>query len=345
MIKNYEEKRRLSIHGDTADIFLGISAEAIPTVDARAVSEQFDQFLGRINGSQIKRPPSPGTVTNFSKGPWSPEEKAAIMTVPEDEAWANYQKHFPKSSRTKHTVRRMRTYLLEKGATQSPVPSCIEIKGIKGSTLTTVGTSTGPIVDRPNTQIITLIKAPPSKKKEAKPVVEKRRTNKYGIPSSLATTDKKTYQRLWYRCKVQGIMYEEALAQEGTMKRGKRPATSPAAPEKKPRKAPIKKERLPFHQTQAGGSSSSNEQVITSGTPATASPLPTVYQSSGPVHQGLQLKAGDRVRHNGSKASPHYGKEGQILKVDENGVAFVKFGEVSTWLSPNYLAAVTGAGA
>jgi len=125
MIKNYEEKRRLSIHGDTADIFLGISAESIPTKDARAVSEQFDQFLGRINnGSEIKR---------------HPEEKHAILTVPEDEAWTNYQKHFPTSSRTKNAVRRMRTHLLDKGVVvEPPEPSCIEIKEIKGSTLTTV---------------------------------------------------------------------------------------------------------------------------------------------------------------------------------------------------------------
>lgn len=329
MIKNYEEKRRLSIHGDTADIFLGIGAESIPTKDAHAVCEQFDQFLGRINkGSEIKRHCSQGPATNFSKGPWSPEEKHAILTVPEDEAWANYQKHFPTSSRTKHAVRRMRTHLLDKSfVVKSPEPSCIEIKEIKGSTLTIV--------------------APPSPKKEAKPMVEKTaKVNQYGIPSSLATTDKKTYQRLWYRCKSQGIKYEEALAQEGVMKRGKRPAKSAdpqPAPEKKPRKASVKKERLPFHQTQTGGAASSgaNSPVITSGTPASA--YPQGYQSNSPSLHGLQLKAGDKVRHNGSKASPHFGKEGEILKVADDGIAFVKFGDATTWLSPIYLAVVPGA--
>jgi hypothetical protein len=44
------------------------------------------------------------------------------------------------------------------------------------------------------------------------------RGNPYGIPTSLYTTDKKKYQRLWHRCKVKGIKYEEALAMEGKTK-------------------------------------------------------------------------------------------------------------------------------
>lgn len=35
--------------------------------------------------------------------------------------------------------------------------------------------------------------------------------NKYGIPTELAKTDKKLFDRLWQRCKTHGIMYEEAL--------------------------------------------------------------------------------------------------------------------------------------
>lgn len=43
----------------------------------------------------------------------------------------------------------------------------------------------------------------------------KNRDNKYGIPKKLYSTDKRKYQRIWSRCKNQGINYEQALAQEG----------------------------------------------------------------------------------------------------------------------------------
>lgn len=60
-------------------------------------------------------------------------------------------------------------------------------------------------------------KTPPVKK-EAKRVASKspaktgrRSGNKFGIPSDLAKTDKKLFDRLWQRCKTHGIMYKEAL--------------------------------------------------------------------------------------------------------------------------------------
>ena len=174
------------------------------------------------------------------------------------------------------------------------------------------------------------------------------KVNQYGIPSSLATTDKKTYQRLCNRCKSQGIRYEEARAQEGVMKRGKRPAkqVSPkTVPEKKPRKSPVKKERLPFHQTTAGGSASSdtNSPTITSGTPA-RSPQEKIVQNlilakNGPLH------AGQKVRHNGSKASPFFGQMGEVQKLSADGQCYIKFGESLTWLSPYSVVVVPEAGA
>lgn len=166
-------------------------------------------------------------------------------------------------------------------------------------------------------------------------------TNQYGIPKSIYKTDKKLYQRLWARCKAKGIKYAEAMELE-------RKPLAQTPPEntavKKQRKAPVTKPRLPFHQSQTGGTAGSgpNSQVITSGTPASA--YPQGYQSNTPSH-GLQLKAGDKVRHNGSKVSPHFGKEGEILKVNDDGSVFVKFGESSTWLLPNYLVVVPGASA
>jgi hypothetical protein len=38
--------------------------------------------------------------------------------------------------------------------------------------------------------------------------------NKFGIPSSLCTSNLKLYNRLWYRCKQHGLTYEEALRYE-----------------------------------------------------------------------------------------------------------------------------------
>lgn len=78
-------------------------------------------------------------------------------------------------------------------------------------------------------------KTPPVKK-EAKPVASKspaktgrRNGNKFGIPSDLAKTDKKLFDRLWQRCKTHGIMYKEALnlqpAKRGRKSRAPKPLT------------------------------------------------------------------------------------------------------------------------
>lgn len=323
MIRNHDIKKRITVSGETADLYLSISAVGINTKDATMAEVAFDQFLGMINGSQIKRHHTSGTVSNFNNGPWSPEEKHAILTVPEDEAWANYQKHFPNSSRTKHAVRRLRTHLLEKGAIVkhiAPDPTCIEETGCLGC-------------KEPLPSDACDKCSPPLIGKEAVPVVERKTYrgvgNQYGIPSSLLKTDKKLYNRLDARCRSQGINYDEALAQEGVMKQGQR-------------KPPVKKERLPFHQTHAGGTASSgtNSQVITSGTPATPATYPT-----SPASFGLHLKTGDKVRHNGSKASPFFGQVGEIQKLSADGQCYVKFGESLTWLSPYSVVVVPGASA
>ncbi|MCK9579326.1 MAG: hypothetical protein M0Q92_02605 [Methanoregula sp.] len=50
----------------------------------------------------------------------------------------------------------------------------------------------------------------------------RRKGNKFGIPTELAKTDKKLFDRLWQRCKSHGITYEEAVKLKPT-KRGRKP--------------------------------------------------------------------------------------------------------------------------
>ena len=78
-----------------------------------------------------------------------------------------------------------------------------------------------------------------------------RRPNKYGIPTELAKTDKKKYDRLWQRCKSHGIKYEAAMEMEGKTKRGRASkqlaqAIAPSNEVKAPKKPRVKHERLPL---------------------------------------------------------------------------------------------------
>jgi hypothetical protein len=84
------------------------------------------------------------------------------------------------------------------------------------------------------------------------PVLTTKSRNRYGIPTSLYSSDKKMYCRLWYKCKSQGIRYEEALLQEG-VKRTKKEAgvPRPTAPVVTPLSSELK---LDTQVRQTGGS-------------------------------------------------------------------------------------------
>ena len=82
---------------------------------------------------------------------------------------------------------------------------------------------------------------PPPIKKGAKTVPNKKKRggnrgkgNKYGIPSELATSDKRKYDRLYYRCSSKGITYEEALKLEKAQ-------PGPAKTESTKKETPLKK--------------------------------------------------------------------------------------------------------
>jgi hypothetical protein len=59
-----------------------------------------------------------------------------------------------------------------------------------------------------------------------------------------------------------------------------------------------------------------------------------IVEKNGPLH------AGQNVRHNGSKASPFFGKVGVVQKLSADGQVYVKFGESLTWISPYSLTVV-----
>ena len=175
------------------------------------------------------------------------------------------------------------------------------------------------------------------------------KANKYGIPPELMHTDKKKYQRLWWRCKNKGITYEEALKQDR---------------EPKPRDAPAKKMgRQPLATTPAKVVEKSSEPLFDEVIQKTANPphepivrgceparckdgsLPA-SAAHGKIRELVavkngELRAGQRIKHNGPKASPFFGKEGKIVKVSPNsGEVFVDFGASSTWLAPHIVMVV-----
>jgi hypothetical protein len=151
---------------------------------------------------------------------------------------------------------------------------------------------------------------PPEKK-----LATKTPGNRYGIPQELYTEDKQKYQRIWARCKANGITYEEALAMEGQTNRGRKQVGI---------RAPRKKGQGPAQKSPANMHPAPAQKLLRD----------LVVAKNGPMHPG------QHVKHNGPKASPFFGKEGEILKVADDGQVFVKFGESSTWLSPHIVAVV-----
>jgi hypothetical protein len=172
--------------------------------------------------------------------------------------------------------------------------------------------------------------------------------NSFGIPVLLYTTDKKQYQRLWARCKSHGIKYEEALAMEGktkvrrhAKKMGRQPlATTPA-------KVVEKSSEPLFDEVIQKTANPPHEPIVRGCEPARCKDgsLPA-SAAHGKIRELVavkngELRAGQRIKHNGPKASPFFGKEGKIVKVSPNsGEVFVDFGASSTWLAPHIVMVV-----
>jgi hypothetical protein len=133
--------------------------------------------------------------------------------------------------------------------------------------------------------------------------------NKYGLPPHLFSQNKKLYQRLWGRCKAKGIMYDEALKLEAPTKVKDLPKFLIESPEEKPKEKQSKPD--PSRPTP----------------PAQEKLRKAIVAKNGAIH------AGQFVKHNGSGSSPFFGQIGQVIKVNDRGEIFVKFGSSTTWLA------------
>ena len=158
--------------------------------------------------------------------------------------------------------------------------------------------------------------------------------NKYGIPIEVYRTDKRKYNRLWSLCKTHGLMYEQALTWKKLPSRTKGDG-----------KQGKKKERLPLHlKNQQPDTVKPSAQAIAPSNevkePAPAIVETTTWPGQAKLReltkaQNGTLHVGQRVKHNGSKASPYFGQVGEITAINKE-MLHVTFPSGSTRL-PAYL--------
>lgn len=234
MIKSYQVEQNLNTtDGVTADISFGLRATGVPVSIAHEIENEFSKFMGRVTGGSVTM-----TQATTRTLEWSPEELDSIRhcnTVAE--ARRKYREAFPDSSRSKQAVKTKFAELRKKPA--KPDISAGSLSGVPAAV-------PAEIPKTPAAKVPAAEKAEPVKKTRQRKGPAK--GNKYGIPTELAKTDIRKYQRLWFRCSHKGIMYEEALKMEkpapDTSKQSAQ-AIPPSNEGKKPAK--VKKTRLPLH--------------------------------------------------------------------------------------------------
>lgn len=203
---------------------------------------------------------------------------------------------------------------------------------------------TSPVVAQSTTSCGSAVQTPIAKKRG--------KGNKFGIPTSLHTTDRKAYDRLWSRCKAHGITYEQALAMEKTPKAKvpakKKPVVKPSAQAIAPSN---EVKEPPAGTTQDLLDTLPDERPQTNKESGRQNPhtVEAKHRSAADAHEKIRavivekngpLSPGQHVRHNGPKASPFSGKEGVIKKVASDGQIFVQFGESTTWLMPHIVTVI-----
>lgn len=224
MIQTYNANRDTDIKDGKVTVSFGFSVEGITPGDARKVEREIDLFLARISA-----PPKAATgPKQFTIVPWSSDEKATVLPCKtREEAWQAFHEQFPDSPRHKATVTRWWDMYHREPAAVDKLPESVPDPqpgktGCEGCEHLQHGS-----VDLKRCDTC----SPPVKKKTEQPAKKKGkrrgRVNKYGIPQDLFNTDNKLYQRLWARCKAQGIMYAEALAMEGACKTRSKRASAP----------------------------------------------------------------------------------------------------------------------
>ena len=149
------------------------------------------------------------------------------------------------------------------------------------------------------------VKAPKKNKKEPH--------NKHGhlqLPCRFSD-DRKKYQAAWSLCRrFNFVPYPEALKLQEAKKAEQ--DTNP----KKLVKPPVKR----------------NSDAVRAATPAAVIHKKindVVIKQNGPI------RAGQFVKHNGTKSSPFFGQVGEVLKVADDGKLFVKFGSSTLWTAPH----------
>lgn len=235
MIQDYDIKKHITTHGDTATLFLGLKAENIPVKDAVETESEFTRFLSRVTGKQIVTTAKPSETRTII---WITDETETVKDAASvEDAWQAYHRKFPSSQRSRDAVKK-KWFELHK--TPAPadkptdgLPTCDEETGCAGCP------------EKGLTDACEKCSPPP--KTPADGSAGRRKGNKYGIPNELKKTDKKLFDRLWQRCKSHGITYEEAVKLKPS-KPGRKPKTleEPDPTESKPRKTAVRKPRLPY---------------------------------------------------------------------------------------------------
>ena len=176
---------------------------------------------------------------------------------------------------------------------------------------TTTEAKIDPTVQSTPTPIITVTKVP------KKPAPKKTPHSKHGdlqLPCRFSD-DRKRYQAAWSICRAFNFVpYPDALKLQEA--------------KKAERAAKPKKPCSPAHQRV--------RDAVKNAPPAAEIHKKindTIIKQNGAIH------AGQFVKHNGSHSSPFFGQIGEVIKVNDKGEIFVKFGSSTTWI-PQYIVMV-----
>jgi len=150
------------------------------------------------------------------------------------------------------------------------------------------------------------------------------RGNKYGIPQDLRIQDKKLYDRLYTRCRVEGILYEAALKQD----KGPRPVPAPV---QDPPAAAVEAPPAPVAATLK------QKYFVPDQAPPAAGPDVT-YSKAG-ERSLREFPPGARVRQVAGRII--FSGNGSVKNINPHtGGVLVEWKDGTEWISPRYLEAI-----
>lgn len=324
-IDKYVVNSQTTIHGDTADIALQVTAAGISVQDAKTAEDAFDQFIGQISG-KVKK-----TYEHIAI-PYSAEEVDVVRNAPDKStAWAYFRQAFPKSHRTRDAIRKKWLELhpevvIAEGSSPAVTPPP------KESVAKTMPSEEKPAATDKKTE------QPDSRGiRKGTRILGVRGSShkgmKYGqrgIPFS-SVNDRARYQQAVKLCKKHGCTYPEALKKEAEAAA----TTEEGAPEKntaavKP-PAPVVTKKEPVVPVAA------KKVLHTSG-----------VLSNPPVKKEPVLKCPDivkdmRVKYTGSRLL--FTGIGTVKRINQlNGMVLVDINNGLEWIPGNDLAPAAAAG-